>query len=78
MTKVGKWSDLSESIVPGCTGILMLLVYIWSKRVALWSVILVGLVISCVQLQASIKLVYLFTCCELSCCSKFMLKSPQI
>jgi len=50
MTKVGKWSDRSESIIPGCTGILILLVYILSKRVALWSVILVGLVISCVQL----------------------------
>ena len=57
MTKAGKWSDRSESIIPGCTGILILLVSIWSKRVALWSVILVGLVISCVQLQASIKLV---------------------
>jgi len=50
MRKAGKWSDRSESIIPGCTGILLLLVYTWSKRVALWSVILVGLVISCVQL----------------------------
>jgi len=50
MAKVGKWSDRSESMIPGCTGILILLVYIWSKRVALWSVILVALVISCVQL----------------------------
>jgi len=57
MTKVGKWSDRSESTIPGCTGILMFLAYIWCKRVALWFVILVGLVISCVQLQASIKLV---------------------
>jgi len=27
MTKVSKWSDRSESIIPGCTGILILLVY---------------------------------------------------
>ena len=33
-TKVGKWSDRSESIILGCTGILILLVYISSKRVA--------------------------------------------
>jgi len=57
MTKVGRWSDRSESIFLGCTGILILLAYIWSRRVALWSVILVGLVISRVQLYASIKLV---------------------
>ena len=49
-TKVGKWSDRSENIIPDCTGILILLVYIWSRRVALWFIILVGLVISWVQL----------------------------
>ena len=48
--KVGMWSDRSENIIPGCIGILILLVYIWSKMVALWFVILVSLVISCVQL----------------------------
>ena len=29
MTKVGKWSDISESIIPVCTGILMLLVSVY-------------------------------------------------
>jgi len=55
MTKVGKWSDRSESIIPVCTGILMLLVYIWYTRVALWSVILIGLVISCVQFKQALN-----------------------
>jgi len=50
MPKVGRWSDRSESGILGCRGILKLLVYILSRRLALWSVILVGLVISCVQL----------------------------
>ena len=49
MTKVGRSSDRSESIILGCRGILILLVSIWSKRVVLWSVIL-GLLTSCVQL----------------------------
>ena len=55
MTKVSKWSDRSENIIPGCTGILILLAYIWSKRVALWSVILVGLVISFLQFKQALN-----------------------